>query len=122
MTPALRNAAAMRRGQFAYESGTPPEPDDAREEAADRIGDAIDNGDPQTVKALADYVYEVGDHEILADITAGVLEIKSWQWDFLRSSIGQINEKLADALQALRDDVDKHRKAFIDGQLKGDQA
>lgn len=124
MTPALRNAAAMRSGQFAYENSTPPEPDFARQELEDRIGDDIDNGDPDTVKALADYVYEVGDHEILADITAGVLEIKRWQWDFLRSSIGQVNDKLAAALQALRNEVDKHRASFIaehaTQQLKGE--
>lgn len=111
MTPALRNAAAMRRGQFAYDNAMPPEPDYAREEAEDRIGDQLDDGDKETAEAFAEYAYERMSHHEIVDAMAALFRVTDSKWRHLRDQMRE--DVVSGPLDCLRICMEGHRSNFI---------
>lgn len=123
MTPALRNAAAMRRGQFAYDHAE-PEHDYTREEAEERIGELLDEGDTSTAEAFAEYAYGVMSHAEIIDAMAALFRVTDSKWSHLRDKLCE--DLVAGPLECLRICMAGHREAFIAEraaqQLKGDAA
>lgn len=111
MTPALRNAAAMCRGQFAHDNAEPPEPDYAREEAEDRIGDQLDDGDKETAEAFAEYAYERMSHHEIVGAMAALFRVTDSRWRTLSNRLCE--DVVAEPLTALRIGMEEFRKDFI---------
>lgn len=111
MTPALRNAAAMRRGQFAYENSTQPEPDYAREEAEESIGELLDKGDPETTTAFAEFAYDNMHHAEIIDAMAALFRGTDPQGRHLRDRLRE--DVVSEPLDCLRICMEEHREAFI---------
>lgn len=120
MTPALRNAAAMRRGQFAHDNAEPPEPDYAREEAEDRIADLLDSGDEETAEAFAEYAYEAMSHAEIIDAMAALFRVTDSKWRTLRSRLDDVVGEPLDCLRACMDN--ECRARFIAERAQGGQA
>ena len=120
MTPALRNAAAMRRGQFAYDNAMPPEPDYAREEAEERIGELLDKGDKDTAEAFAEYAYERMRHDEVVAAMAALFRVTDSKWRHLRDKLCE--DLVAEPLDCLRICMEEHRAAFIAERAQGGQA
>ncbi|MCM2317832.1 MAG: hypothetical protein NDI93_00705 [Pseudomonas sp.] len=121
MTPALRNAAAMRRGQFAYDHAE-PEHDHAREEAEERIGELLDEGDQDTAEAFAEYAYGVMSHAEIIDAMAALFRVTDSKWRHLRDKLCE--DVVSGPLDCLRICMGIHRAGFIaeraTQQLQGD--
>lgn len=117
MTPALRNAAAMRRGQFAHDTAE-PEHDYAREEAEDRISDLLDSGDKETAKAFAEYAYEVMSHDEIIDAMAALFRVSDSKWRTLRDRLDDVVGEPLDCLRICMDN--ECRSRFIAERAGGE--
>lgn len=111
MTPALRNAAAMRRGQFAHDNAE-PEHDYAREEAEERIAELFDKRDPATVQAFAEHVNDRIDCEQVHNLLQGLLTLSDSRWEYLRFAMRE--DLVAEPLHAIWLEADRRRAAFIE--------
>lgn len=117
MTPALRNAAAMRRGQFAHDTAEPKH-DYAREEAEDRISDLLDSGDKETAKAFAEYAYEVMSHAEIIDAMAALFRVSDSKWRTLRDRLDDVVGEPLDCLRICMDN--ECRSRFIAERAGGE--
>lgn len=116
MTPAFRNAAAMRSGQYAYDNAE-PEHDYAREEAEERIADLLDSGDQETATAFAEYAYGAMNHAEIIDAMAALFRVSDSKWRTLRD---RLDDVVGEPLNALRTCMGERLKTFIAKRVEGE--
>lgn len=99
---------ALQRGQRRRESSLPAD-NTTLEEA---ILEQLDNLDPDVMQAYAEFCADK--IEVPVDLALSlILSICAHQWETLRSKIGQTNEWLDEALNAIARDIDKLCIPFI---------
>lgn len=99
----------MYANQFAYDMA---EPDiDPLQEAEERIGDLLDDGDQATAEAFAGYAYGRISRAEIIDAMAALFRVTDSKWRHLRDKLCE--DVVSGPLDCLRICMDEYRADFI---------